>query len=161
MSADGGDSSGRSVPGFVWKLAPLAGFVGFLTSFAEDPTGTLRDIILDVVLSFVLGGILDLLAQFVALIGQAYGQAASAPIIAVRGIISAGSAIGGILIGGTGVAADFAGTLVSAAGPFGPIVAFGLAAVVVYVGVEGAALLVDVVAPTIGDWLRGLRGLGR
>jgi len=154
-------SEDQRVPGFIWRLAPLAGVVGFLTSFAEDPTGTLRDIILDVVLSFVLGGILDVLSQLVDLLLQAFEQAASAPVLAAEGLVNAGRAIGGIFIGGIGIVADLAGALVAAAGPFGPLIMLGLAAVVVYVGVEGTAILVDTVFPRGGDLLRWLRGIGR
>ncbi|GCF13245.1 hypothetical protein Harman_11800 [Haloarcula mannanilytica] len=154
-------SEDQRVPGFVWRLAPLAGVVGFLTSFAEDPTGTLRDIILDVVLSFVLGGILDVLSQLVDLLLQAFEQAANAPVLAAQGILDAGRAIGGIFIGGIGIVADLAGALVAAAGPFGPIIMFGLAAIIIYVRVEVVAILVDSVVPQLGDLLRWLRGIGR
>jgi len=170
-SGDSGDGGGGGVswsliaPDWVKDLKDLGKLgtaaLAFLVAFAEDPIGTLQDIVLDVVLSLVLGAIIDVLADLIDLVLQAANQAASTPVLIARGLIQSGAATGNLIFKLTAFFGELAAGMIAAAGPFGPIVAFGLAAVVVYVGVEGAALLVDIVAPTVGDWLRGLRGLGR
>lgn len=150
-----------SLPDWISDLKPLAGSVGFLVALATEPAETLRDVILDVVLGFVLGGIIDVFSSVFDLLLDAGSQVAAVPAMLASALVDLGDAFGSPVLSMLGVLGDALGSLVGLAGPLGPVVAFGLAAALIYVAVEVSAIGIDTVFPAGGDVLRSLRGLFR
>lgn len=154
-------SKENSLPGWISDLRPLAGVAGFLVALASDPAEALRDVILDVVLSFVLGGVVDVLGAVFGQFLAAFEQAAAVPGILAGALLSFGDSVGSTVLTLVFSVADLVRQLASSAGPFGPLLAFGVAAVVVYIAFESVAILVDTVFPVGGDLIRSVRGLFR
>jgi hypothetical protein len=149
------------LPGWVSNLKPLAGSVGFLVALASDPAEELRNVILDVVLGYVLGGVVDVFSSVFGLLLDAGSQAATVPALMASALVDLGDAVGSPVLALLGAGGEFLASVVGLAGPFGPVAAFVLAAVLIYVAVEVSAIAIDTVFPAGGDALRSLRGLFR
>jgi len=156
------DDGGFTLPSQLSKLASLStGAIAFLVAFAENPVGTIQNIVLTVVFDYLATAALRTVARILTLFGDAVAQAAQAPILIAEGIIGVGSSLTAPVLWLLQQLGGLTATLAASAGPFGPVVAVVVVAGGLYVIVEVAAIGVDTVFPRGGDFLRWLRGLGR
>ena len=142
-------------------LATTSGLVAFLVDFGTDPVGTLQDVVIEIVVNWLLGGILGFIIEVLDLLSQVYASLASIPMLLLSAFLDGMSVVSSLFIGGYSALGTLLTSIAGFAGPVGPILVMVIVAGLLYLTVEVLALLVDTVAPSVGDIIRSVRGLGR
>jgi len=132
----------------VVKIISWGNVVGIpkaIKKLLNDP----RAWVLGFVVDWLVGGILDFVAQVFGLIYAAGQQAARAPGLIADGIGGAGGTVADLLLIMADTYIALGTTLVDAAGPIGFLVYGAITALIARGAIEGIPLLVEVLSPRI------------
>ncbi|MDG5775960.1 hypothetical protein VB773_14225 [Haloarculaceae archaeon H-GB2-1] len=110
----------------------------------KDP----RAYVLGILVQWLVGGLVNLVASIVGLLNEAYYQAAQAPRLLLQGVSLATKPLGGLILGGLNTLSGVVASIIGSFGPLGPLAAILFAAATIVL--VRAAL----------SWLLSYLGLG-